>query len=133
MLSVRDVILQDLIQNIFPDSLTGKIYWMTTDNQHGWLSKNIMLNERSAAGKRLRSIWFHLYELQEQAKTIYGSRSHFVTSGLWGEGSTWKGNEMSSILSVKTYQTKQLTVYFTACKIWLLNVKKNANGLNKHH
>lgn len=29
---MRDVILRDLIKNIFPDILTGKIHWTTTDN-----------------------------------------------------------------------------------------------------
>lgn len=34
-LLVRDVILQDLIQNIFPDSLTDKIAWTITST---WMS-----------------------------------------------------------------------------------------------
>lgn len=52
MLSVSDVILQDLIQNIFPDSLTGKIYWKTTDNHNTMGACPTTLGcERSLTGK----------------------------------------------------------------------------------
>lgn len=71
---MRDIILQDLIKNIFPDSLTDTIAWAAT--RHGWISKKIMLQERSQAHRRLHSIWSHLYDDQEQAKQIYDSRSH---------------------------------------------------------
>ena len=63
--------------------------------------KNIMMNEKKPNPKN-NNVWFHLHDIQEEAKMIYDGENQIVVTHESGD-SNWKGNERGVIYKCVTY------------------------------
>lgn len=63
----------------------------TTDKITRMSLKNIMISEKKPNPKN-NNIWFHLYDIQEQAKLIYDGENQIVVTHV-SRDSSWKGHE----------------------------------------